>query len=589
MPTTAAIYFDRDLQASANAGGRNYWHVYTRELCAQMGLTTVDVTRSKLRAGDLGAARVLILPDLTPQYLRPEEKETLRQWVEQGGLLIGFATGGLGELFGVKVEDTLPQPDDAFTPAAAIRYKDAELARPLLPAGEEDTPIPVISPVKLLGQVQGRELAGLLNLYGRDLRRPAVTLREVGRGRAVYFCFNVAQTAWALHHGRPVLEDYDGDGKLRMSDAMVTRPFPTDLPYADMLLYLLRNLIARQGLPLVHALPPTDEGEVPDALFFYGGDDEGTPTQQVASSEIMRELGLPYHINIMPDPEGNFGLSRTEFEQIKANGHEPSLHFNFIAGVEHPYAFNRADIQRQVNWYRKAFGETPVCTVFHWVTWCGWTEPAEWLAGAGILADNSRFPRYFPPSNPVNHVGFAFGTAMPFFHYSDWRKENDRIRCLGIPITGYEVGYEKGRVDLTQFRRAVDLARFWHIPMDLFCHPFYLVTHPECVEGLRQGLQYMDEIGLRALHYGPDRVTKWWLARSEARVEEVEIAPEGTSFSVQCQWESGCVVQKMIGAEEPQVLVDGQSVKAVVREEHGARWLFVAVPQGAHDLEIGTN
>ena len=276
---------------------------------------------------------------------------------------------------------------------------------------------------------------------------------------------------------------------------MITRPFTTRVPYADVLLYLLRNLIARRGLPFMHALPPTPDGDIPDCLFHYGGDDECAPDNQLVASGVMKELGLGYHVNIMPDVTGKFAMSKAEYEQFKANGHEPSLHFNFIDGVTHPYRFTRRDIQQQVDWYVEAFGELPVCTVFHWTTWHGWTEVAEWLAGAGVKADNSRFIQYCPPTNPVNTVGFGFGTGLPFFHYRDWRKDNDRIRFLGMPIGAYEVGYLGDEVQFHTLKLAIDMARFWHLPFDLFYHPVYLAQYPACREAIKLGLEYMARAG----------------------------------------------------------------------------------------------
>ncbi len=105
MQASAAIYFDDDLRVAANQAGANYWHVYTREICMQMGLMFRELSRSRLEAKELAHYRVLILPDLPAKVLRPEEKAILAQWVQEGGLLIGFATGGLADLFGIVVED----------------------------------------------------------------------------------------------------------------------------------------------------------------------------------------------------------------------------------------------------------------------------------------------------------------------------------------------------------------------------------------------------------------------------------------------------------------------------------------------------
>lgn len=122
-----------------------------------------------------------------------------------GGLLIGFTTGGLDDLFGIEIEGCLPQSPDAFSLVAVLRFMELELARPLLPPAEVDTPVPVASPVQLLrAAADCREVLRLVSLTGEDLRRPALTLRPVGQGQALYCAFNVAHSVWAMHHGRPI-------------------------------------------------------------------------------------------------------------------------------------------------------------------------------------------------------------------------------------------------------------------------------------------------------------------------------------------------------------------------------------------------
>jgi hypothetical protein len=585
-----AIYWDDDLRAQANTAGANYWHTYTREICDQMGLSAPECSRAGLKADSLASLAVLILPDLDAKYLQSPEKAALRDWVAAGGLLIGFATEGLGDLFGVRVEGEVPQAEDCYSLTAALRFSDAELSRPLLPPTEEDTPIPIAAPVKLLRAEAGsRALVQLLSLFGRDLRRPAVTLREVGQGQAMYFGFNVAHSVWVMHHGRPILDDFDGDGMLRSSDAMILRPFSTALPYADLLVMLLRNVIGRRGVPFIHALPPLPEtGEVPDALFHWGGDDEALAGQQVPASEFMRGLGLPYHINIMARPGAGFSLSKAEYDQLKANGHEPSLHFNFIDGVQHPYSFTRQDIQRQVDEYVAAFGETPVCSVFHCTVWNLWHEPAEWMASCGLLGDNGHIHQPCPPANPINIVGFGFGTGYPYHFYQDWRKDNDRIRFLELPINAYECGYWQHTevLDLKPLHRAVDLARFWHTTMNMFYHPVLIYGFPQCKAAIKAGLEYMLEIGLKPIHMGNDGLTHWWLARSEANIRDAHRASEGRDMTVHANWPDGVVVQVLVNSPDAQATVDGQPQPTVVREEHGACWLYVSVPQGMHEVRV---
>ena len=252
----------------------------------------------------------------------------------------------------------------------------------------------------------------------------------------------------------------------------------------------------------------------------------------------MREQGLPYHVNIMPRPDGAFPLSKQEFDRIKANGHETSLHFNYIDGHEHPYAFTEADIRQQVEWYQAAFGETPVCSVFHWCLWHQWSEPAEWMAACGIQADNSRIHSGSPPLNPVNLCGYSFGTAFPFWHRSDWRSGNQRVDFLSEQIVAYECGYVGGEgTEFSQLHRAIRDAAYWHSTTDFFYHPVNVGNRPECREAIVEALRYANEQELKVVHMGNDELNEWWRARSAARIEDTE-----DGLRVDCDWPSGCIV-----------------------------------------------
>lgn len=519
-PCPVRFLHDPALRQAAHARGENYWFAYIREVADQMGLSAQPLPRSELSPGGLEATRVLFLPALEAEELSPPERAALEGWVRAGGTLIGFATRGLDDLFGVNTVGGFDQPEDPWSCAALAVLTDGELARPLYCREIPQAPLPLFSPVCVVSGGE-RELARLHATDGDDLGAPAVSLREVGRGRACYFAFDLCRTLWALHQGRPIHTDRDGDGYLRMSDAIVIRPFRIDVPYADLLLLLLRNVVALADVPFIYPLPPTEGGDVPDALFYWGGDDEGAAGTQVFASDWMRAQGLPYHFNIMPRPDGTFSLSKGEFDHIKANGHETSLHFNFIDGHEHPYPFTEADIRCQVDWYEEAFGETPVCSVFHWCLWHGWSEPARWMADCGIQADNSRIHCGSPPINPTNLVGYSFGGAFPFWYWSDHRDGNRRLDFISEQITAYECGYIAGQgPEFSQLHRAVRDAAYYHFTMDFFFHPVNVTNRPECREAIAETLRYTQELGLRVLHMGNDELNHWWRARSAARIEE---------------------------------------------------------------------
>ena len=541
-PSPVRYLSDDALQQGANARCENYWCAYLPDIADQMGLTADPVSRDDL-VSSLPDTRVLILPDLPPGYLTVLEADGLKHWVERGGILIGIATEGLDDLFGIQTLAGIGQPEDPWSYSAMLRLTDPEMARNLYSPDTLDAPLLVVSPARVIA-AQGRELARLLSIEGDDLAAPAVALRDVQEGKACYFAFNLCQTLWCLHHGRPISTDRDGDGWLRMSDAIIIRPHRIDVPYADLLLFLLRNVVALADVWFKHPLPATPAGTVADAVFHWGGDDEGDATGiQQEASDFMRSRNLPYHVNIMPHPGGEFGLSPEGFAHLKANGHETSLHVNMIEGFEHPNYFTEEDVRSQVRRYREVFGETPICTVFHCCTWHGSTEPAEWLAAEGIAADNCRIHAGSPPANPVNLLGYSFGTAFPFWYRSDWRQGNRRIDFLSLQVNAYETGYDGEGTATTWQHRAIRDAAFWQLTMNMFHHPLYLARFPQAQEAIDEFLRVVAKMCPGAIQMGNDELTLWWRARSAARLDEGEqgeplLRAEGEA------WRDGYVVMR---------------------------------------------
>jgi len=357
-----------------------------------------------------------------------------------------------------------------------------------------------------------------------------------------------------------------------------------DVPFTDLLVYLLRNVVALSGQPMIHQLPAL-EGEVPDCLLFWGGDDEAAAGTQVRAAHFMAERGLPYHINIMPR-DGRFTVSPEEFGEMRELGTEPSLHLNFIDGYEHPLAFTHEDVRAQVELYRQAYGETPVCTVFHWTLWHGWTEPAQWLREEGVLADNSRFNYNKPVLNPTNSVGYAYGTCFPFFMRLDWRGGNRRLDFISEPITAYECGYvREGDADPDTLHRALSNAAFWHQTCNMFYHPVCIFRFAECKAAIDALLAYLAERGIRAVHMGNDGVSFWWRARSAAAIEDARCEADGVSFSARCEWD-GYVVTVPLPGEQASAEVDGEPAWMQVRHEYGRWWGYIPLQSGAHRVRV---
>jgi hypothetical protein len=351
-------------------------------------------------------------------------------------------------------------------------------------------------------------------------------------------------------------------------------------------------------------------------LFFYGGDDECDPGMAVAASRWMHQRGLPYHANVMPR-NGQFAVTSDEAAEIVAAGHEISLHFNFMDGFEPGAGFSQTDVEAQVRQYEATYGCLPVCTVNHCCRWSGWVEPARWMAAAGVRADNTRIHRGSPPLNPVNELGFAFGTAYPFWFCDDASGGDRRLDVLCEPITAYEVGYRSSisgsapredpeQTDLARLSQAIDIAAHYHMTMNMFYHPVYIARSPACRAAIDELLRQIEERGLTACHMGNDALYYWWEARSRSEVKDWEAITSGLRFKARCATVGGMVVQIPIGEaclghsagvqqhgtpdrvvqSSGWVRVNGEPRPAEIRVEFGQTWLWFVVPDGEHQVEV---
>lgn len=582
-----AYLYDPDQHAAANGAGRNYWDVYIGEILDQLGLRGEVISPPMLEDLEQLSRYATLLIGSLPRCGRAV-RDNLRQWVRSGGTLIAFATEGLHDPFGNRCVGRARQPNDEFTCAATFALKPHPLTREIHSPLQPQQRLLIFSDVVKVQPEEAVELARLFDRRGRDTGCAAVTARRLGKGRAFYFAFSVPQTMWVLHQGRPIDRDYDGDNYLRRSDAIVIRPHSIEVAYADEILFLLQNMIGAQPHPFVHQLPPMPDGNVPDALFFWGGDDEGDIAGiQLTSSNWMKERGLPYHINAMPRSDGKFGLSLEDAQKIWANGHEISLHFNYIDNFPPGVGFTREDVLAQAAAYRQHFGADWVCSVNHWCRWTGWAEPAKWMREAGGKADNSFVHSSSPPPNPVNLLGFSFGTAFPFWFYDDWRHGNQRIDFLEEPITAYECGYiGKDQTDFATVHKVIDFAARYHLTMNMFHHPIYIADYPACRLAIEEGLRYLKARKIRALHMGNDELYRWWRARSEAQITEPRASASEIALHAACDYPSGMVIKIPLGRRRAQrATVNGKRTKCVNERKFGQNWGMVVV-RGSGEVRV---
>jgi len=513
----AAYLFDEKVREEAHRNKRNYWWVYIEEILDRLGLTAVKVSPAEL-SKELSTLSLLFLGNTEGAPFTQE----LDAWVRAGGILIGSNVQGLDQIFGNQFIGYLGQEKGEFSLSGRFLLKRTDFTQGIDSPLHPGKPLLAASPLRLVKAATSMEIAS-----GRG--GSFITARQYGKGWAFYFSFDIAQTLWVIGQGRPVDQDYDGDGYWRTSDASVIEDNEPEIAYADELLFLLQNMVSRQPHPLIHQIPPQG-GKIPDFVFYYPGDDEGTPGVQVPASKFMRSRSLPYHINLMLK-NGKFAVTPQEVAELRKNGTELSLHFNFMDGFTHPGGYANTDVKEQTESYLQRFGELPICANSHWFRWTGWAEPALWMWEAGIRADNSFTPKKSPPLNPVNSIGFPFGTAFPFF---------------------------------------------------FFYHPVYITRRPSCRAAIDKLLSLLKEEGLEPLHLGANEVADWWFARSRIRIEKVNFDGAKLTFFTSCHYPAGFIAKIPLGSLTP-VKID---FPHKIMEKFGQRWLFLALPGGEKEVTV---
>jgi len=215
-----------------NAAGQNYWPIYIAEIISRLGLSADTLDPSAL--GDAAQlsqyALVFVgagaaLPPARRRRRAPERLGLCRRGARRPGC------EGLDEVFGVSAEGIVEQPDAPYGISAYLRLEPGPLTAEIHAEGNAQ-PLIIIAPARKLVPQQASAVAALLMPstdrpgYGRaatPTEWSAVTDRALGAGRAVYFGFDLAQTMWLLHQGRPVDADRDGDGYWRTPDARLDR------------------------------------------------------------------------------------------------------------------------------------------------------------------------------------------------------------------------------------------------------------------------------------------------------------------------------------------------------------------------------
>lgn len=590
------IVLDSATHLASNGQGKNYWELYLREIAHHLGLTPIPLSPSDLEQIPPQVTG-LLLGAQSANHLSSGAKQALAGWVNAGGVLVAFATQGLDDLFGIRSEGVDSQPVDEFTISAYFELRVHPLTREVHPFLFIEQRLIVLSDVVLLEQVESQEIAHLYSDEHVDLNRPLITWRRVGAGAAGYFGFDVAKTIWLLHQGKPLPRIPEGERLLRTPGLQVIGRNSTKIAYADEILLLIQNMLAFRPLPFISQLPPKD-GHVPDALFYFSGDEYTGPVElSLEASNFMASLGLPYHINIASELHP---MTQEQWQVIQDNGHEVSCYIWVKQGDRQ--FLNAQVIQAQSDSLFARFGTRPGSVLIGSTQWSGGVEPARWLAAAGASADNTFVGSHMDDWHPLMNgpfFGFANGTAFPFYFYDDAEHGNARIEILEQPIAGYELGHRASLADTNTGGResdtlafedvhfAVDMAIRYHMAVNIFYHPYYIVNWPHCRAAIQEMLRYIEYRQATFVFMGNNRVAEWWKARRQSSTGDLAIAKSSIAFSTKSAWPDGIVVKvQVMPATVTQVSCDDAPVRFQIQDEFGGSWLYLAIAAGEHQIRI---
>jgi hypothetical protein len=573
---------DEELKMLTNSNKQNYWDLYLEEVCTLLGNNGRAVDIHNINESILSTSDVVFIGNINIKD--PSIKETLRKWAEEGGCLVGFMTIGLEDVFDIKSHTVKKQPN-LFEPCT---YIDIESNVPGDGNGSRKISIPVYSDILLTRfNNEHKHIASFIHegaSYG------ATTEINAGKGKAVYFSFSLPQSIWIINQGKPVPdegEEYLNTGvyycKTITKCILSSKDF--SIPVCDELIYTLWNIIST-FTPSVDPIMPK-EGEICDALFYWGGDDEFIRGKQKKSSEWMKSKGLPYHINLICR-NGEFAVDQKDIDVIKSNGHEISLHPDFISDNKPPFLPNKKELHRQIDYFIERFGYPPNTSVFHYTVWRGGSETAEWMAEKGMKGDNS----FITPYCDKNGVLYGFGTGYPFFFYKGPEQGNERLDFIEQPITGFEMGYanlakkpEDDVIDEEALRHSIDITVKNRGFLNCFYHTYRICDWKGAVNAINCILSYIEKKEYKILHVGNDRLTDWWFKRKDIFIRK----KASGYYTIENVPDEGAVIRLSIDEKTnmaPKILVNGNEINCRARQIYGRKCMLFVLAKGNHILEV---
>lgn len=584
---SVAYVRDARQEKACQTAGCNYYDAYWEEIANELGVSAVCYQSVAECCASLEKHKIVFLGAVCATE---QEKEALNRFCANGGILVGSLAEGMDSLFGVVGLCVHPEADDEYTVQAYAGWDEVGAAY-LPPDLKRNVTLPVISRYRECSVAQ--DVEALLFFLpptsfavggGKNSGVPLFTVRQIGKGKAFYFAFSLTQTLCNLHQGRPVDRDWDRDGFYRTGDQItLTQCQDLTIAYGDLYLSMLETILDEAGIPSVWKLPPTETGDITELVLHFGGDDEYDHTNvQLPAAERMYNLGLPYHLNLLPGGKlgsgEEFAVTKEEYQRLKDLNCERSIHFDFFKPRTF---FTEEDVNDQLDTFEAIFGETPVCSVNHVMMWTGWTDFPRWCEKRGMKGDASRVHVFLvPDANPVNKFGLAFGTAFPHFVMDDWRYRNRMMDYCYLPVMLYEprISEENQQQDEKQLVDILERSRQQGWMLNFFIHPVYVARCEECIRAIEYTVKYLQEKQYRVRFFGTDGACMWWHSRKQSK-----ISSEDGKYIVSANYCDGAIL-RFPDSFADKCLVDGKEVLLERRKVDGKFCKLLAVAQGDHTI-----
>jgi hypothetical protein len=500
----------------------------------------------------------------------------VRDWVEAGGrLVVVRPRGELAQLAGQR--QTGPVRDGAF-----LEVEDTAWG---------GVPLRLHGAVDVVGAAPDVEVAASLD--AKSGGSPAVTVRDVGKGRVAAFAFDLARSVVLTRQGNPawVGQDRDGRAPVRTNDLFFgaaeddTGTDFVDLdnitvPHADELMRVLANVVMdltaeRTPLPRLWYFP--DDAE---AVLVMAADDHGTPTGTRDFFDALKAAGpadcdrarweCPRATSwIYPDA----GLSASAAAAYVEEGFDVGAHVTTHCENWSPSSLDHA-FGTSLRSFRVAYPSLPPQhgSRVHCIVWTDYVTQAVVERAWGVRLDMNYY--YWPGDWIQDRPGFMTGSGIPM-RFSDLDGGLVNVFQQPTHLVDEVFAGDPGAV-----AKLVDGAQGPQEYYGAFGTHFDFTTSfaSEVIEVAR-------ERGVPMV--SGQQLLDWVDGRYASRFEDLGWVPSGMTFSVVADPRAQMMLRGMLptqglGGELRELTRDGEVVETTIRSIKGIEYAFFDATTGEY-------